>query len=254
MTLTYDSATGAVQTTQAQGEPAPSVFTYWPAGQLKSATDPGGRSVNYSYDSLGHLGSIADSQGRAVQLFTDAAGQLRSATDELGNQTKFDYYPDGTLSVLTDANPAPVALLLRGPAATTPSAGSAWALGFLRLQLKQRSDRNGAPDGITTFGYDVDGLLTQETRPNNDVTNFTYDPLGRLVETDNSSSHVDRIYDDASRLSTETTCANTGSPTIPCTPAGGSATQPTVTLTYDYFPDSAEISDQLGRRRRAVRV
>src|SRR5207302_7725565 len=101
-------------------------------------------------------------------------------------------------------------------------------------QLQQRSDRNGQ---TTTYAYDVDGLLAQEARPGNDNVNYTYDPLGRLIETDNSSGHVDRSYDDDSRLLTETTCANTAASTTSCT-ASPPGNQPTVSLNYAYFPDS----------------
>src|SRR5919201_44499 len=101
-------------------------------------------------------------------------------------------------------------------------------------ELQQQTDRNGS---VTAYQYDVDGLLTKETRPGNDVVNYGYDPLGRLTETDNASSHIDRTYDDDSRLSTETTCANTGASSTACSPIGNGS-QPTVTLSYTYFPDS----------------
>ena len=97
------------------------------------------------------------------------------------------------------------------------------------------TDRNGA---VTSFDYDVDGLLKRETRPNSGITNYTYDPIGRLIEADNPSSHINRTYDDGGRLKTETTCANTGSSSTDCpTPAANSGAQPSVTLTYDYYPD-----------------
>src|SRR5207245_10433423 len=79
--------------------------------------------------------------------------------------------------------------------------------------------------------------LTHEARPAGAAVHYPYDQLGRLVGTDNATSHLDRIYDGADRLRSETTCANTGSPTAPCAPATGSAGQPTVTMSYDYFAD-----------------
>jgi RHS repeat-associated protein len=237
LTYTYDATTGAVLTEQQPGA-NPTTFAYLPSGQLKSVTDPGGRTVGYTYDANGHLATIADSLGRTIRVGIDSAGRVQSVTDQIGNQSLFDYNPDGTLSRITDARKNQwlysYDALGRVKQLIDPLQHSASYLYNDLGQVQQVTDRNAQ---ITTYGYDVDGLLTKETRPGNDVVNLTYDPLGHLIETDNASSHVDRSYDDASRLVSETTCANTGASATACTSAAA-GNQPTVGVSYSYFPDS----------------
>jgi RHS repeat-associated protein/uncharacterized repeat protein (TIGR01451 family) len=237
LTFTYDPKTGAVGTEQQPGA-NPTTFTYYAAGQLKSVADPGGRSIAYTYDANGNLATISDSQGRTVKVSIDGGGQVHTVTDQIGNQTVFDHNPDGSLKAVTDA-------LQHQWQYTYDSLGNIRQIidpltktaSFLYTdlgELQQKTDRNGQ---ITTYGYDTDGLLTKITRPGNDIVNFNYDPVGRLIETDNAQSHIDRSYDDVTRPIAETTCANTGSPSTPCS-AAPTGNQPTVTMTYAYFPDS----------------
>jgi len=237
VTLVTDPTTGALTSAQGPGE-GPTTFTYWPNGRLKSVNDPGGRSVSYTYDANGNPASVGDSLGNLVTYVADSSGQVRSVTDQMGRATHFDYNADGTLAALTNASGRQWKYFYDAAArlheVQDPFAISTfYEYSDLGL-LTKRTDRDGV---VTTFGYDVDGLLTQEVRPGGDVVHFAYDPLGRLVEADNASSHVDRIYDAADRLLSETTCANTGGPTTPCAPATGTAAQPTVTMSYGYLAD-----------------
>ena len=253
MTFTYDPTTGAVRTEQQPGQGQPTTFVYWPAGQLKSVTDAGGRAVNYTYDSSGNLATIYSSSGSTqappVKVQIDAGGELRSVTDQSGNPTLYDYYPNGALKALTDGNQKQTQYfydaLERLHQVEDPDLKSVfYDYNDLGL-LAKVTDRDG---NVTAYGYDqqapgatsaafTDGLLTREVRPGNDVVNYNYDPLGRLTESDNASSHIDRTYDDASRLATERTCANTGSSATQCG-AVASTTQPDVQFTYAYEPDS----------------
>ena len=237
VTLIADPVTGALQSTQAPGEPATN-FTYWPMGRLRSVTDPGGRTVNYTYDANGNPASVSDSAGRSVSFVADATGAVRSVTDQSGHATTFDYNADGTLAGVTNANTRQWKYFYdnaqRLYEARDPLGHSAfYEYNDLGL-LAKRTDRTGA---VTTYTYDVDGLLTRVVRPGSDALNFRFDALGRLIAADNSSSHVDRGYDAGNRLLSETTCANTGSIATPCGPASPSAAQPTVRLSYDYFAD-----------------
>jgi RHS repeat-associated protein len=236
ITYTYDAMTGALIASQQPGQ-NPTTYQYYPSGLLQSTADPGGRSEQYTYDINGHLKTAADSQGTAVTFSVDSAGNVNSVTDQLGNQTLYQYNPDGTLAILTDGdlNTWQFFYDVQGRMKQIKdSLGKSTLYEYNSLgQLSRRTDRNGA---ITNFTYDVDDNLTQIARPNNDIVNFTYDPLSRLTETDNSSSHVDRTYDAASHLTSESTCANTGSPQISCS-AVGATTQPTVSMAYSWFPD-----------------
>jgi RHS repeat-associated protein len=235
VTITYDTSTGAVLSTQAPGQAA-TTLTYTADGQVKTVTDPGGRTITRGYDALGHLVSIADSLGRAVTRVVDAGGLVNSFTDQAGNQTRFDYNPDGTMAILTDANLHQTHYfydsLGRLHQIQDPLGHSIFYNYDAAGLLSQQTDRNGA---LTSLTYDSDGLLVSEVRPNNDVINYRYDPLGRLIEGDTSATHFDRVYDDAGRTLSETSCGNTGASTTPCSAAASG--QPVVTLSYTYGPD-----------------
>jgi RHS repeat-associated protein len=234
VTIAYD-AHGEITAAQAPGQ-APTTFTYFANGQLQTVTDPGGRVTSYTYDANGNPATISDGQN-ITRVSFDSAGILRSVTDEAGNQTSLDYYPDGSLRTVTDGNQHSSQYfydgLLRLTQAEDPLGKSLFYQYDDVGNLKQRTDRNGA---VTTFGYDVDNNLTRVTAPNNDIKNYNYDPLSRLIEADNAASHIDRTYDDADRITSDTTCANTGASTTPCS-AAPVGNQPTVTLSYTYFDD-----------------
>ncbi len=238
LTLTYDTNTGAVVSTQAPGQ-SPSTFSYWPNGRLKQVADPAGRQINYIYDVAGHLASVGDGTNPATQMSIDSGGLLRSVRDASGKQIKYDYWPGGQLKTLTDGRNNTWQYFYDGlgrldhivdPLLATVQYHYN-ALG----QLDSMTDRNNA---LTTYAYDVDSNLVRITRPGNDVLNYTYDPRGLLVEADNAISHVDRVYDQVGRLLSETTCANTGSSATPC-PAPGTAggALPVVRQAYQYWPD-----------------
>jgi RHS repeat-associated protein len=235
-TLTYDTTSAALVSSQRPGEP-PTTYTYWPSGQQKSVTDPGGRIVKYAYDTSGNLSSIADSQGGTLNFVEDAAGRTISFKDQIGNLTAYSYYPSGLLSTMTDPNRHVWQYFYDARLRLHQTQDPLGVSSFLDYNdlglLRQRTDRNGQ---VTTYQYDVDGLMTQETRPG-DVVNFRYDPLGRLVAADNSGGHSDRTYDDNGQLASETTCASAGSANATCS-AVTSTAQPTVTLSYLYWPDS----------------
>lgn len=237
VTYTYDATTGALTAAQQPGQ-NPTTYQYYPNGLPQSIGDPGGRLQQYTYDANGHVKTAADSQGKSVSFSVDAAGNVNSVTDQLGNPTLYQYNPDGSLAILTDGdhNTWQFFYDLRGRMKQIKDPfGLSTLYAYNSLgQLSQRTDRNGA---ITAFAYDVDGNLTQVARPNNDVVNFRYDPLSRLIEADNPNSHIDRTYDAASRLASESSCANTGSPLTLCSSVP-SGSQPSVTMAYSWFPDN----------------
>ena len=238
MTLTYDPNTAALLSSQVPGQPA-SMLSYWPSGQLKQQVDPAGRQINYTYDSNGNLASVSDGSNPPLQVSYDAAGLLRTVTDPVGNQTRYDYWPSGQLKTLTNGRNNVWQYfydsLDRLDHVTDPLLATTQYHYNAAGQLDRVTDRNNA---VTSYVYDVDGNLIQENRPGGDVLHFGYDPIGRLIEADSAASHIDRSYDAAGRLQSETSCANTGSPTIPCpAPGTGGGPLPTDRLAYQYWPD-----------------
>jgi RHS repeat-associated protein/uncharacterized repeat protein (TIGR01451 family) len=236
VSFSYDPTTGALISTQRPGQ-NPTTYQYYDNGLLRSILDPGGRIEQYAYDANGHLYSAADSQGHTVYFNVDAAGNVKSVTDQIGNQTNYSYNGDGSLASVKDADLNTWSFFYdqqgRMKQITDPLTKSTY-YGYNSLgQLNQRTDRNG---DVTAFTYDMDGNLIKEVRPNNDVVNYGYDALSRLIEADNASSHVDRSYDAAGRLTSESSCANTGSPQTLCA-AATAGNQPAVTLNYAWEAD-----------------
>lgn len=234
---TYDATTGQLLTEQRPGE-SPTTYQYYPNGLVQSIRDPGGRIEQYTYDGNGHLRTAADSQNRSLTFSVDAAGNVISLTDEIGNVTQYQYNGDGSLALLTDGDLNSWHFFYdvqgRMKQVQDPFGKSTFNTYNSLGQLSQYTDRNGA---ITSFTYDVDGNVTQIARPNNDVTNYMYDPLSQLIEADNASSHVDRTHDAAGNVTSESSCANTGSSQTLCSSVA-SGTQPSVTLTYSWGPDN----------------
>ena len=71
-TFNYDPTTGLVLSSQRPGLP-PSVFSYYPNGQLKTSVDPAGRTVNYTYNSAGYQTSVSDAAGHTTSYVPDAS-------------------------------------------------------------------------------------------------------------------------------------------------------------------------------------
>jgi len=238
LALTYDQTTGRLMSTQAPGQP-PTTYSYWPGGQLKQRVDPGGQQLNYTYDAIGHLASVGDGTNPATQVSIDSGGLLRSATTPVGVQIKYDYWPDGQLKTLTNGRNSTwqyfYDTLGRLDHTIDPLLATTQYHYNPAGQVDQVTDRNLA---ITTYTYDVDGNLIRITRPGNDVLNYSYDPRGLVTEADDATSHVDRVYDSIGHLTSETTCANTGSSSTPCpVPGTIGGALPVVRTSYQYWPD-----------------
>jgi RHS repeat-associated protein len=66
-------------------------YSYTPAGQLKTVTDPAGNRWSYGYDTMGRRTSVDDPDaGHSTSSFDDA-GQLLSATNARGEVVKYSY-------------------------------------------------------------------------------------------------------------------------------------------------------------------
>lgn len=66
-------------------------YTYTPAGQLKTVTDPAGNQWRYDYDQMGRRTSVQDpDQGASISTYDDA-GQVLSTTDARNQTLKYSY-------------------------------------------------------------------------------------------------------------------------------------------------------------------
>jgi RHS repeat-associated protein len=132
-------------------------YTYTPARQLASITDPAGNTWAYSYNLAGNrTAQTTPDTGTATSGY-DGAGQLMSVTDARGKTTSYTYDPDGRKTAAYDTT---------GGAAQTPASQvAAWTYDTIKkgLPTSSTSYAGGAGgDAYTTqvLGYNSYGLPT----------------------------------------------------------------------------------------------
>ncbi len=153
---------GRVVEERAPGE-APVKYAYGARSLLTSITQAG-RTVRYDYDSAGRVKAMTDPLGRVERLAYDSVG--RPLTQTLPNLTTilYSYDANGNLASLTPPGQPAHTFLYTSSGLdsiyTPPSVGL-------------------APPS-TRFAYDLDGQLTQLTRPDSLAVQLRYDAAGRL--------------------------------------------------------------------------
>ncbi|MGW4489866.1 RHS repeat-associated core domain-containing protein [Amycolatopsis sp. NPDC004368] len=229
-TFTYDTG-GLLRTdTRSDGTTPNEVlsYTYDPATNLKTMTDPGG-TTTYGYDAANRLTSLADPFGQTTTFGYDNADRRTSTTwPGAGSQTN-GYDNSGRQTSLTVKNSAGTQLLQ-----TTYSYTKAG--GVDSDQMQSKTDATGTTNyaydtlqrlktaGGTSFGYDNAGNVTTFG-----ATTLTYNAADELVNDGRT-----RSYDTAGNLTgatnpTETYNYNDTGQYTSSTDAAGSS----FTATYD---------------------
>ncbi len=160
-------------------------YTYEPVyNQLKTVTDPLGRTITLTYDSLGNLRQVTDPLANKSTFTYDPLGRPLTATSYNGATpltTTFTYDgPDlvqvkDPLNRIVTLTPDLVGRILsvRDP------------LGRLSRSEYDVLDRVTAqidPQGLTTrYAYDANGNLLTFADPKNQVTRFAYDARNRAI-------------------------------------------------------------------------
>ena len=249
-TLTYDKLDRLKTLTDERQLPQSWVYDYYPTDELKCVTSPKGFVTNYGLDDDGRTTSMIDPRaavacGGTSASFTwsylyDEAGNRKQVKDPLGNHSDYVFNAMNQPTSVTDERANATALsydvmnhLYR---VTPPAAGGTGTLYTEyaydpRGNLASRTDPNGH---LTTWTWDLDGLLTQKTRagfPNpwnytyfangtlkteekpsgsstptvgDGTITYGYDRMSRPTSADYSDSTQDvtRTYDNAGRLAT----------------------------------------------------
>jgi RHS repeat-associated protein len=122
------------------------LIEYWPTGDVKKVTLPGGAFTNFTYDDARRLTDVTDGLGNSIHYAPDNAGhRLVEQIKDPGGNVKFSlsriYNDLGDLKTVLDAAAVP-----------------------------------------TNFAYDANGELDTTTDPLSRVTDNTLDPLGRLIK------------------------------------------------------------------------
>ncbi len=179
---------------------------------LDSATDRGGRTTSFTYDSLKRLVQRVDSGGGLTRFQYDPAGNRTGVVDPNGHTTTFTYDLDDRLASRTRAD------------------GGVVTFGYDEAGLL--TSRASASGITTSYTYDENHDLTQidysDGTPS--VTNV-YDNFRRLVQVMDAVGTTTLAYDANSRLLSR----------------GGAWPDDTITFTYDALDRATSVTVQLGQ-------
>lgn len=176
---------------------------YDAAGQLRSVTDPMGRTSTLTYDATGLVTALTRPDGVVAAGRTfDAAGNVVRERDALGNETKHEYdaanrlvetvFADGGVE-RRDYDAAGQLIALTDPLGRTTR--------YAYDAAGRQAAITDALGGVTALEYDAIGRLVRRTDPLGRATQFEHDAAGRLTRTtlaDGTSES--RAYDAAGRL------------------------------------------------------
>jgi RHS repeat-associated protein len=175
LSYSYDAAGRRLSMSDGTGT---TTYTYDPAGQLTSASNPVSGTVGYDYDGLGRVSAITYPDGRVVSRGYDAANRLVTESDGSGNTTNFSYDADGNLVAIDYPNGV-VQQQVFDPAD--------------RMTSTSISDHNG--NVLDSFAYQVNplGLATSVSAsgtngPAPATQSYSYDPLSQLTGVDTTGA------------------------------------------------------------------
>lgn len=146
-------------------------YTYNAKGDLTASTDPLGNKTTWSYNDIGWLISVTTAEGNKAggnaalntTTFSDFtnSGLWRTATDGQGRQTKRTFDEEQNLKTVTDA------------------AGKATTIDY---DAEGRATKITRPGGTTLqTQYRPDGAVAAQLDSSTGLTEYGYDPLGRLA-------------------------------------------------------------------------
>ena len=184
-TDSYDGLGNLVSTTDADN--GTTYYTYDADGNQVTETDPMGDTTTNTYNRLDQLVSTIDANGATTRYTYDAAGNQLTETDPLGNTTTSTYDDIGQLLSTTDANGATTYHTYDGDGNQLTETDPDGNVNYdtyddldqliSQTQLIQLSSGAASVAATTSYQYDADGNLIQQTDPDGRVTVFSYNDL-----------------------------------------------------------------------------
>jgi RHS repeat-associated protein len=138
-------------------------FTYNAGGQRTTSVDQSGYKLTYTYDSEGRLTGLSDGSGMVVQYTYNSVGELSQKVNGNGTYTTYAY--DGAGDLTSEINYA----------SPTGPINSQFAYTY-NLLGNVTSMTDGS--GMTTYGYDAAGQLTNVTLPGGETIQYVYNAVG----------------------------------------------------------------------------
>jgi RHS repeat-associated protein len=183
------------------------LYSYDTLGNLVQRTLPDGETSTSLYNSANQLASTTNGDGQTIQYGYDNRTRLTSLTLPDGSQETYTYTSDGLISSVTDASGTTTydydALTRRLVRVTEPDGR------YIRYAYDAQGNRTlmadsmgtGQPEDVTQYAYDALGRLVQVTDPQGGVTTYTYDADSDLLTTalPNGVTETD-TYDTQNRL------------------------------------------------------
>jgi RHS repeat-associated protein len=153
------------------------------AGQVNSVTDGRGKTTTFFYVH-GDLKTVTDPLGQTTSRFTDASGRVSFVTDQLNYVTRYSYDNLNQVTKITDPVGRDIALEYD-------------ANGNLRFVRDQR----GATESTTQFTYNDQDLVQTKIDPLGRSESFTYDDNGNVATwTDRKNQVTEYRYDPLGRV------------------------------------------------------
>ena len=184
-TMTYDVDSNLASTTNALGQVTKSVY-YSPTGKLTQSIQPNGKTTTYSYDGFENLLQTSE---------TSPKNEALQVTSKTAYSYGIGYAPGITTAqtILSDGQP------YNTITTTYDSFGR---------QMSQIDSTNSK----TAIKYNTLDQIVQTTDPNSIATNFSYDDIGRVTQTQQGDVRVNtaytvttkRVFDNSSSLHAKT--------------------------------------------------
>ena len=160
-------------------------YGYDDVGNIDTISQSGSTRATYDFDDANRLDRVRTNHGGVIEDYQhDASGRVTridytSSAGSLGH-IAYDYTPAGSIASVTGPQ-APYAL----PTATSNdgvfNANHQLTTSYTNTTLTYDDDGNLATDGTDTYNWNARGQLTSISGGTN--ASYTYDPLGRRVET-----------------------------------------------------------------------
>jgi len=173
----YDLAGHELKITRAYGtaSAAPTSYSYYDDGRKKTETDALGHTTAYTYDIAGNLTSVSGVNGTFTYEY-DLARNRTSMTDGNGHKTGYVYdarkrlvetdYPDASHTKKTNSYDGPGNLI-----SVVDQAGNEVDYTYDAANQLQSVVQTSSPNG-------------------NNITSYSYDPLGNLMGLNDANSHL----------------------------------------------------------------
>lgn len=169
-------------------------YEWCSCGDLKSVTDPMGRTTAWNKDVQGRVSSKQFADGSQITYsYENSTSRLQRIVDERRQVTEFSYNPDNTVRSVT----YPDATVL------TPTVTYTYDPDYARtVSMSDGIGRTTYPyNPITSSPALGAGLLAGIDGPlTNDTITFMYDELGRRVQASIDGAVSTRTFDAASRI------------------------------------------------------